>query len=397
MLPVELWQVIVRNATLVQAAFDFNHFAPMDAGLGNIDWSPSAHQRNLKTKRAVITVSRTWWQIGLPYLYETLIVASSSFPGVIALENLPAILARGYGKHVRRFEIHTFEVARDQIPALHVRLAEAYSLCPNIEVCIMDHRDLPPSGKDWLQPLFALPRHQLRALSYSVPTHIGSPLQDHFDQLTQLEFLHLGMIEERPRTTRDLLLPSLQTLSIRSQFATLDGILPIIAHWELPSLNYASVKLNANSHPFLGARASQLRCLELATSSPFNDLSDLSEFLSRFSQLEDIIYESPKPTVPLIPLPSVQRIGLSCEPSIDPLDNHFETIFGAENIYPQLKIIRLLKLYLVQPPARTLDPETFDFWQRWLSKWHARGIRLENSRGELLRLPLATTTRSRRR
>lgn len=74
-LPTELWGEIVRQATLVPGAFDTSHTPGVDSPrIDGVDPFYEQHQQSLATKLHTSLVSRTWQQISLPFLFETVII-----------------------------------------------------------------------------------------------------------------------------------------------------------------------------------------------------------------------------------------------------------------------------------------------------------------------------------
>lgn len=390
-LPVELWHEIIRYATHVQGAFDSYYVSPIDAPLHETKQFPRRHFISLRTKSAIVSVSSTWRAIGLPYLYETVIVDPRKLG--LELDAVALMLAPrgashpGYGHYVRRFDISISIF--DNPENLYARLTEVYTICPNIEIWKLEANRLPPISHDWLSPMFTLPRHSLRSFTYCDIGHGGCALQAHLANMPNLEYLHIDTIE-RPRPDHaNAALPRLHTLSITNKWEVTRSMLSIAAGWRLDGLKHVAADVHPGAVEFLERHIDHIEALTLH--APHK----LADTLERCTSLEDVVYHHFTSEMYFGKPVSFVRIGLSfsdeMRSSISTIENalhrHFLLLTNPVT-YPHLKVIRLLDLQPHHLPSarRSLSPGALEFWSYWIPRWGVRNVRLEDSRGEVIEL-----------
>lgn len=132
-LPVELWQYVIRLATLSYDIFDVGLVLPR-LSIEEKEAYATVKQDSNSTKMAVVSVSKAWRAVTMPFLFESLVLRFSYNKFDLPLGELPLTFRSATSplRYARRLQISFTS-------AVSKHLLDAYS--PLLAVCALSCQD----------------------------------------------------------------------------------------------------------------------------------------------------------------------------------------------------------------------------------------------------------------
>jgi hypothetical protein len=243
-IPVEIWDVILREAASISKEHEENDYI----GIHGLDSSPPPPTRShlehyitfwssvLATRRALVYVCRSWWQIATPFLYSSICVHNGTIQGHSRIVYQRLTQFSNVLQHVLRW---TFAIAipADQcsqviamcsnLTSLTVPMnmdwdalineAPGVSTLPNLRVLRVAVTNWPVDRRQYTQVVgFVVQQQKLEVLSLKVWDYLVDPVNSPALHLPRLHSLELTGIEGEStyRWLQRSYLPSLHTLSL---------------------------------------------------------------------------------------------------------------------------------------------------------------------------------------
>ncbi|KAF8160712.1 hypothetical protein B0H34DRAFT_795592 [Crassisporium funariophilum] len=425
-LPIELWLEIFQFATYVHRSatikpldpFTLKHTTTNVMGAN----TPTAAMR---TKLALVLVSRSWRRVAVQMLYQHLMIrsparatnilqvleASRHMPDSFSsLTSYGATEAFGYGQCTRHIEIYTFTRGAGDIRYLHT-LFKIFRLCPNLRTLsgTWMHR-LPIEFLEGVSGLYA---SSLSALYWNEKTESlseNSPLSTpeflgSFKSLRVLDLRHFIGVNPLSRSScppsattlpllQDLILsthsrsleyatilcmPSLRNLTLHSSTydATNDELLPAFLKAHGPSL--ITVDLPS---PSLDFEPDSDSTITRGTATHLNP--DIFLKPDHCPNLESLTFPATSPALAPHTHPSLRRIGLRGVRSDGlypdkPTSTKIHLFAISSNKYPRLELIQTVG-FLVEADTDGLIKDIF-IW--WVEKFEKEGINFLDGEGVL--------------
>ena len=217
-------------------------------------------------------------------------------------------------------------------------------------------------------------------------------LTEHCAVLRGLRSLSLESVArgtQPPDNSVGLSFPQLHTLTFELSWG---GHHIDIGSWDLPQLRNVIVwdshnfEEDPNIPSFFKAHGAKLVTLQLRGTQGFNDLQAL---LSVCGLLEDLTMGN---TLSLASLTSaikpLRRLALDGGPG-DPFEdakNVMQKLLDP-SILPALEVVRFVDFSKDEYAAHKWSRRRMDMWVGWIQAWAVRGVRLEDSQGDLLQFP----------
>jgi hypothetical protein len=426
-LPSELWRRILQHACTVPRTLD----TPLRIG-GNIDeiHDLTASLQDLaKSRRAthkcVALVDRTWHSLSAEFFWTYLVLDSRSkvIGAATALyasahnQNVPnpnrfPLYPRGTGGlgwFIHRIDMEfdlcaTGTIDEDPLRALVYILKSS----PNLQVYsdISDSETprpyrLPPLLTDAIMPLLLPPKNSIRRIDW----HSNNLLSFccHLHNAQSLQLVNLRYFDDRlknPPSDRALYvhLPKLHSITFREHGSL--GQAAIASTWDLPSLRMLTVETaqDFGSHPFLLKHGPSIRHLSLHTPTIGGPFPPIAAYCSFTPQLETLHFQLHQPTFALGgTLPTLKMVGIhgllqwgdrdfdDGEPEM--LHNHLTAMVRSKQKMPSLHSVRLVDFDPESWQSMYREASEVARWQRWQIRWESLGVRFEDHKGELMRIP----------
>ena len=247
-IPPEIWLQIFQTATYIPGEWDVSTTYPrpgMFTSWDSLQWR--AYKDVLPLRRAIVQVSRLWWEVGTEVLYasfhETALHQNTPMRALDHFER--SLLSRpAFGRFVKRLAM-TWSHKRYAGQIDHV-----LQLCPNTLILSLYH-SIASYRCPW-EPTI-LPGH-VRIFDASVHSFGQKEVVQVISSLPSLEILHLSGLERGPEESRyhgTLRLPLVRLLSLT--FQDQDGIeywTPLLSATDLPRLTSFSTNPGSTSLPF---------------------------------------------------------------------------------------------------------------------------------------------------
>ncbi|CAA7270302.1 unnamed protein product [Cyclocybe aegerita] len=134
-LPPELWQTILREATFVLSIFDPELMQSSELSTNSRDCF-KAYKHSLKTRNNLVRVCKAWYTLGLPYLYEYVLLgrARCLIPLLCALRQSDSSgEIRAAGWWVRRLDVNLRDESGESLDAFDT-VADILLFLPNLEI-----------------------------------------------------------------------------------------------------------------------------------------------------------------------------------------------------------------------------------------------------------------------
>ena len=354
----------------------------------------------MRTKLALVLVSRDWRRVSQKILYQHLVIRSP-FRANIILETLQSSQSgstseveqpsmHGYGQHVRHIETFTFTRGSNDIKYLQV-IFRILQLCPNLRM--LSGRWIHPLPVEFLNGLAALLGPRLSELYWSErqfsddqSTNTNIKFLSSFQSLRVLDLRHFVGINPLswPEQGPDLTLPLVQSLTLSLNPRSLGAA----TKFRLPSLRNLTL-LNSvpedDTHDslksFLKAHGKSLVTIDLPTpsvdSEPDPDHALLRRTIPHINpdiflagdvcpNLETLVFSVSCPAMQPYTHNNLRRIGLrglhvdGLYPEKPSLTKDHLLTFNVSR-FPQLQLIQTVG-FLVEASSDSLAKDLFIWW-----------------------------------
>lgn len=367
-LPTEVWLFIFTEVMVVVPEMDleFRSQSPFDAPVIWWERQKLSHRRSVQNGRALILVSRTWYHLALPLLYQMV-----SARGVKELATLQHSLSNN-SSNPKQYIKHLFLITADhgriedcdthpwlQLPSfprlVELQMIDTTESVPNPSIHFLD-----TYGANLSSLVLCLP-HQIIEPSILYYGLSSAP------NLRRL-YLNITLKDRLPAISQSLSFPFMHTLSLNTEIDT------IADHWELPSLEHlcgigAFVTLPHSFH------APNVQVLTWTVCVENHHIVDA------FPLVEDAVFYTNWSIYTDRPVP-FRRIRLMLSDLLL-LRDHFIMLNNTVT-YPRLAVIRLNTLRdetCESPLELGTTRRVLSFWHYWIKRFLLRGVRLEDSKG----------------
>jgi len=427
LLPSELWRRILQHACAIPHALD----TPLRIG-GNIDDiqdRTAILQDVAKSRRAThkctALVNRTWYTLSAEFFWTYLVLDSRDkiIGAATALyssandHNVPnpnryPLYPRpggGMGWFVHRIDME-FDLCasgstdKDSLSAL-VYIIRA---SPNLQVYsdISDNETPrpyrpPPPLTDAIMPFLLHPKNSIRRIDW----HSNNLLSfcGHLHNAPSLQLLNLRYFDDRLEEQPDeralyVHLPKLHSITFRELGSLRQAA--IASTWDLPCLHMLTVETaqDFGSHAFLLKHGPSIRHLSLHTPTIGGPFPPIAAYCSFTPQLETLHFQLHHPTFALGgTLQALYMVGIHGllpwgdrdfdDGESDMLHNHLTAMVRSKQKMPGLHVVRLVDFDPESWQSMYREAAEVAKWQRWQIRWESLGVRFEDHKGELMRIP----------
>lgn len=404
-LPLELWLEIFQFATYVYqdvSVKPLDPFTPKQTTTNAL--GANTPSLAMRTKLAIVQVSRAWRRVALQTLYQHVVIRSPSRANAIlkALQSSPLHMTDlseveqlsmpRYGQYVRHIEVFTFTRGSKDIKYLQL-VFQIIQLCPDLRM--LSGRWIHALPTEFLNGLSALLGPSLSELLWSerqsqMNQNTNTSLQflNSFQALRVLDLRHFvgSKPSSWPERGANLCLPLVQSLIISSNPRSLDAA----TRFELPSLRNLTMLTSASENMrdslrnFLKAHGKSLVMIDLPHPSVDSE-PDPDNALSRRTlplvnpdiflgedfcpNLEAIVFSTNSTVLQSCAHPNLRRIGLRGI-HIDglypekPSSSKEQLMSFNVNKYPRLQLIQAVG-FLVEANSDSLAKDLFIWWVEW--------------------------------
>ena len=426
-LPSELWRRILQHACTIPHALD----CPLHYG-GNIDdvQDRTAFLQDLaKSRRAthkcIALVNRTWYSLSAEFFWMYLVLdsrhkvisAATALYGSANNHNVPnpnrfPLYPRpvgGLGWFVHRIDMEFDLCASGTIDDESLRaLVYILKTSPNLQVYtdISDSENprpyrLPPAVTDAIMPFLLHPNNSVQRIDW----HSNNLLSFccHLHKAQSLQLLNLryfdDVLENQPSDEAlNVHLPRLHSITFREHGSLRQAA--IASTWDLPCLRMLTVETaqDFGSHPFLLKHGPSLRHLSLHTPTTGGPFPPIAAYCSFTPQLVTLHFQLHHPTFTLGgTLQALYMVGIhgllqwgdrdfdDGEPEM--LHNHMTAMVRFKQKMPGLHVVRLVDFDPDSWQSMYREASEVARWQRWQIRWESLGVRFEDHKGELMRIP----------
>jgi hypothetical protein len=426
-LPLELWRPILQYACAIPHALD-THLR-IGGNIVDVQGRTTLLQNLAKARRGthkcVALVNSTWYSLSAEFFWtylvldsrDKLIGAATALYGSAHSPNEPnpnryPLYPRpigGLGWFVHRIDMEfdlcvTGTIDADALRALIYIIQSSSNLQVYSDISDSEMpRPFrpPPVLTDTVMPFLLHPQNAIRRIDW----HSNNLLSFcyHLNNAPSLQLLNLRYFDDRPENqpydrALNVHLPELHSITFREHGSLRQAA--IASTWDLPCLRMLTVETaqDFGSNTFLLKHGPSIRHLSLHTPTIGGPFPPIAAYCSFTPHLETLHFQLHHPTFALAgSLPALDTVGIhgllqwgdrdfdDGEP--ETLHNHLTAMVRSKQKMPNLRVVRLVDF---DPESwESMYREAFEVakWQRWQVRWESLGVRFEDHKGELMRIP----------